>query len=70
MVYYLKIFTVFYAEGGPACLQSKVAELRDCGQKLKDSVSTVEEAKAMSLDVSIFSRYVYNHAYSYLYYYY
>ncbi|XP_026333247.1 27 kDa glycoprotein-like [Hyposmocoma kahamanoa] len=41
---------LFYAEGGPACLQSKIAELRDCGQKLKDSVSTVEEAKAMSLD--------------------
>ncbi|CAB3243053.1 unnamed protein product [Arctia plantaginis] len=41
---------LFIAEGGPQCFQSKVNEIKTCGDTLKNSVSSVEEAKNLTIE--------------------
>ncbi|KAJ8732942.1 hypothetical protein PYW07_015541 [Mythimna separata] len=41
---------LFIAEGGPQCFQSKANEIRECATNIKDSFSSIEAAKALTLD--------------------
>ncbi|KAJ0179737.1 hypothetical protein K1T71_004328 [Dendrolimus kikuchii] len=40
---------MFIAEKGPECFQQKANDLRECANKIKESVSTVEAAKNLNL---------------------
>ncbi|XP_068630802.1 27 kDa hemolymph protein-like [Battus philenor] len=40
---------LFIAEGGPECFQEKSGSIRQCAEKLKSSVSSIEAAQILSL---------------------
>lgn len=55
MVCLLKIITAFFTEGGPVCLESKAAEIRNC-QVTKLSRLAVEDSNNISWTVRVFTR--------------
>ncbi|XP_059052443.1 27 kDa hemolymph protein-like [Achroia grisella] len=40
---------LFIAEGGPECFQSKAEPIRECANKIKDSVASVEAAQSLTI---------------------
>ncbi|WP_248786241.1 DUF1397 domain-containing protein, partial [Escherichia coli] len=41
---------LFIAEGGPECFRDKAATIKDCAENITKTVSSVEAAKALSLN--------------------